>query len=189
MQTHAPTALAQTPPETDRAVDTASAKDPLAEIDRLMEQRHDEEQRSAARTAQLLVDRSDFSTQFIAICAEQVRPPMEAIIERLRRNGGGGLIEEDAEDVSRHRGHRLTLWMSLEGEIAGTPRQDRHPYLQLDADVNKRAVVLSEGDMWLGHGGNRSGKVGEWWLPEITAALVTKEALAILRRSVGQPTT
>jgi hypothetical protein len=165
----------------------APSQDPLAEIDHLMEQLKGEEQRSAARSAQLLADRSDFSSQFTAICEQEIRPPMEAIVERLRRNGGGGLIEEGAEDASRRRDHRLTLWMSLHGEIDGSPREDRHPYLQLDANVNKRSVVISEGDMWQGHGGNRSGKVGEWWLTEITAALVTREALAILRRSVGQP--
>jgi hypothetical protein len=170
----------------DLSADAAS-EDPLTEIDQLMEQRKGDEQRSADRSAQLLADRSDFSTQFTAICEQEVRPPMEAIIERLRRNGGGGLIEEAAEDASRHRGHRLTLWMSLQGEIDGSPREDRHPYLQLDANVNKRSVIISEGDMWQGHGGNRSGKIGEWWLTEITAAMVISEALAILRRSVGQP--
>ncbi len=170
----------------DIAVDAAS-EDPLAEIDHLLQKRLDDERRAAAHSAQVRTDRSDFSTGFTSVCEQQVRPSMEAILERLRRNGGGGVIEEGAEDVSRHRRHRLTLWMSLSGEIEGSPRQDRHPYLQLDADVDKRSVVVSEGDMWQGHGGNRSGKVGEWRLAEITAPLVTEEALAVLRRSVGQP--
>jgi hypothetical protein len=74
-------------------------------------------------------------------------------------------------------------------EIEGSPRQDRHPYLQLDADVNKRSVVVSEGDVWQGRGGNRSRKVGEWRLSEITATLVTERALAIVRRSVREPAT
>jgi hypothetical protein len=44
-------------------------------------------------------------------------------------------------------------------------------------------VTVSEGDMWEGHGGNRSGRVAEWKLSETTATVVTQEALAILRRS------
>ena len=157
--------------------------DPLAEIDSLMQKRVDEERKSTARGAQLLADRSEFSALFDTVCDEQVRPSMEAVIDRLRRNGGGGTIEELPEDEGRHRGHRLTLWMSLEGEISGSPRQDRHPYLQLDADVDKRTVSVSEGDMWQGSGGNRSGRAAEWHLSEITPQLVTAEAVAILRRS------
>jgi hypothetical protein len=178
----------QSAPVADMAVDPAP-EDPLAEIDHLLQKRLDDEQRAAARSAQVRTDRSDFSTEFTTVCEQQVRPPMEAILKRLRRNGGGGVIEEGAEDESRHRQHRLTLWMSLSGEIDGSPRQDRHPYLQLDADVDKRSVVVSEGDMWQGHGGNRSGKVGEWRLPDITATLVTQQALAVLRRSVREPPT
>jgi hypothetical protein len=159
--------------------------DPLAEIDRLMQARLDDERRAADDRARLAADRSEFSTDFESVCEAQVRPPMEAIIERLRRNGGGGLITERPEDRSRDYTHRLTLWMSLSGEIAGAPRQDRHPYLQLDADVDKRVVLVSAGDMWEGHGGNHTGRVGEWQLSEIDAALVTEEVLAILRRSIG----
>ena len=43
---------------------------------------------------------------------------------------------------------------------------------------------ISEGDMWDGHGGNRSGRVGDRPVDEVTGALVTGEALAVLRRSV-----
>ncbi|HVA76085.1 MAG TPA: hypothetical protein VNF71_16140 [Acidimicrobiales bacterium] len=175
-------------PSVEFTVDEAS-DDPLAEIDHLMQKRVDEERRSTARSAELLADRVEFSAQFSALCDQQVRPRMEEIIERLRRNGGDGAIEELPEDESLRRGHRLILWMSLDGEIIGTPRQDRHPYLQLDADVDKRSVSVSEGDMWQGHGGNRSGRVGEWRISEITPALVTKEALAVLRRSVRAPST
>jgi hypothetical protein len=162
-----------------------AGEDPLAEIDRLLQKRRDDQQQVSDRSAELRADRSEFSTEFTQVCEAQVRPPMEAILERLRRNGGGGVIDERPEDLSRHHTHRLTLWMSLSGEIAGSPRQDRHPYLQLDADVDKRVVTVSEGDMWEGHGGSRSGRIGEWQLSEITAALVTQEALAILRRSLS----
>lgn len=161
----------------------APTGDPLAEIDSLMQKRVDEERESTARGAQMLADRSEFSALFDEVCDEKVRPAMEAVIDRLRRNGGGGTIEELPEDEIRRRGHRLTLWMSLEGEISGSPRQDRNPYLQLDADVDKRTVSVSEGDMWQGSGGNRSGRAAEWSLAEITPQLVTTEAIAILRRS------
>lgn len=157
--------------------------DPLVEIDSLMQKRVDEGRESTARGAQLLADRSEFSSLFNTVCDEKVRPSMEAVVDRLRRNGGGGTIEELPEDESRRRGHRLTLWMSLEGEISGSPRPDRHPYLQLDADVDKRTVSVSEGDMWQGSGGNRSGRTAEWPLSEITPQLVTAEAIAILRRA------
>jgi len=165
--------------------DGAAAEDPLAEIDRLMQERLDDERRAAAVSARLTADRSEFSTEFEKVCEERVRPPMEAILDRLRRNGGGGLIEERPEDLSRNYTHRLTLWMSLSGEIDGTPRPDRHPYLQLDADVDKRLVTVSEGDMWQGHGGHTTGRVGGWQLAEVSASVVTAEALAILRRSIG----
>jgi hypothetical protein len=131
---------------------------PLAEIDRLMQKRRDDEQRSADQMAQLATDRSEFSAEFTTVFEEQVRPSMEAIIDRLRRNGGDGVIVERPEDARLKHNHRVTLWMSLDGEITGAPRADRLPYLQLEADVDKRLVTVSEGDMWEGHGGNRSGQ-------------------------------
>ena len=162
---------------------SATGNDPLAEIDQLIRTRRDEDEESADRAAQVLADRSEFSDEFKRVCDVQVRPAMEAVIERLRKNGGGGVIEERAEDLARNQAHRLTLWMSLSGEIVGTPRPDRHPYLQLDATVAKRVVTVSEGDMWQGRGGGRSGKAGEWQLSEITTALVTETILGIIRRA------
>lgn len=162
---------------------SATGEDPLSEIDDLMRIRRDEDQTSADHAAQVLADRSEFSDEFVRVCQVQVRPAMEAVIERLRRNGGGGVIEERPENLARGQAHRLTLWMSFSGEIVGTPRPDRHPYLQLDADVAKRAVTVSEGDMWQGRGGGRSGKAGEWKLSEITSAQVTDKILEIIRRA------
>lgn len=174
----------ETNPGSDEPVG-AGTEDPLAEIDRLMRKRMDDAKRLADMNARLAAERSEFSAGFSKACDERVRPAMEAIVERLRRNGGGGLIVERPVDVSLHHDHRLTLWMSLVGEISGTPREDRLPYLQLDADVQKRSVIVSEGDMWEGHGGSHSGRTAEWQVSEITHALVTEEALAILRRAVG----
>ena len=157
--------------------------DPLLEIDHLMKKRVDHERELAERSIQRLAERSEFSALFASLCDDKVRPSMEAIVERLRLNGGGGTIEELGEDECVRRGHRLTLWMSLDGEIIGSPRKDRNPYLQLDADVDKRSVLVSEGDMWQGNGGNRSGRAAEWRISEITPELVTEEAIAVLRRS------
>jgi hypothetical protein len=174
----------QTQLRTDSADSASSAEvDPLAEIDLLMYKREDDAKRHAEERAKLVTDRSEFWTEFAKVCDEQIRPSMEAIIERLRRNGGGGAIVERPENLAVRQDHRVTLWMSLAGEITGTLRVDRLPYLQLDADVQRHSVVVSEGDMWDGHGGKRSGKTGEWQLSEITEDLVTEEALAILRRS------
>ena len=159
-------------------------EDPLAEIDQLMQNRLRREKETADRGVQLLAARADFAAAFDKVCAQQVRPAMETILERLRSNGGGGVIDERPEDISQHHTHRLTLWMSFMGEINGAPRQDRHPYLQLDAEVDKRSVTISEGDMWQGHSGNRSGKSAEWQLEEITAGRVTQELLAIIRRAL-----
>lgn len=160
------------------------AEDPFADIDQVTRKSLREEQEAAQRSAQLEIDRSDFETEFTSAREHQIRPAMEAVLERLRRNGGGGVIDDRPQAFGQRRTHRLTLWMSFHGEITGAPRQDRHPYLQLDADVDKRSVTVSEGDMWKRQSRNRSGKVAEWQLVEITAARVTQEILAIIRRAL-----
>jgi hypothetical protein len=172
----------QSPVEVAAAV---VAGDALVEIDHIMQKRLDDETRSAEHSAQIRADRAEFSVMFTQVCADRVRPEMEEVLGRLRKDGGGGLIEEQLEDLRFDRAHRLTLWMSLSDEITGSPRQDRHPYLRLEADVGKRCVIVSEGDMWQGHGGNSSGRTGAWQLSEITGDVVAQEAVAILRRSVG----
>jgi hypothetical protein len=172
----------QPPSAADESIGAAE-EDPLAEIDRLMQKLRDDEKRTADQLAQLATERSEFSADFVTVFEERVRPSMQLIIDRLRSNGGDGVILERPENGRLSHNHLFTLWMSLEGEISGEARVDRLPYLRLEADVNKRLVMVSEGDMWEGHGGNRSGEVAEWKLPEITPAAVTQEALAILRRS------
>lgn len=171
--------------EASQTVVAAGGHDPLAEIDQLMQDKLRAQNEAAARSAQLQADRSDFAEEFTKVCDLQVRPAMETVLERLRRNGGGGLIEERPENAAQHHTHRLTFWMSFRGEITGSPRQDRHPYLQLDAEVDKRSVAVSEGDMWQGQGGNRSGKFADWGLIEITESRVIQELLAIVRRALG----
>jgi hypothetical protein len=159
------------------------AGDGLGEIDRLMEKRHVDDRQSADRSARRLADRSEFSVAFAKVCQDQVRPAMEAVAARLRQNGGGGLIEERPANLRLDQDHRLTLWMSLSGEVADPARPDRNPYLQLDADTSRRVVAVSEGDMWEGSGGNRSGKVADWQLGDLSGPRVTGELLPILRRA------
>jgi hypothetical protein len=155
----------------------------------MMAQRDQSEAASVQRSQQRQIDDDDFSRSFSERCDVEVKPAMEVVVARLRRDGGDGLIVEVDADVSRQRRHRLTLWMSLRGDIDGAPRQDRHPYLQLDADVTRHRVILSEGDMWQGQGGHRSGRVGDWRLEEMTAAAVTDEIMAVLRRAFGEVAT
>ena len=71
--------------------------------------------------------------------------------------------------------------MSLEGEIPAEPRQDRDPFLQLDADVARRRVDVWEGDMWQGQG--ISQQTVPWQLSEMSPANVTERIIGILERA------
>jgi hypothetical protein len=126
-----------------------------------------------------------FLEDFATACATGARPAMEAVLERLRHFGGDGLVEERSGGEVRFPNPRLTLWMSLKGPITGEPRLDRHPYLQFEADVEKRKVQVDEGDMWRGAGGHSSGRAGEWDVVELTPDRVTRELLAVARRAAG----
>ena len=134
-------------------------------------------------TADRLEAGHKFLEDFAAACAAEVRPAMDAVVSRLQQLGGGGVVEEHTGNEVRVRNPRVTLWMSLKGEIVGEPRLDRYPYLQLEADVERRKVQVDEGDMWRGAGGHSSGRVAAWDLSELTGDKVTKELLAIARRA------
>jgi hypothetical protein len=110
---------------------------------------------------------------------------MFAVLARLRELGGDGQIEEHPGGEARFRNPRLTLWMSLNGPIVGEPRLDRYPYLQLEADVERRQVQVDEGDMWRGVGGHSSGRVATWGTADLTKQRVTEELLAIARRAAA----
>jgi hypothetical protein len=110
-----------------------------------------------------------------------VRPAMEAAVDRLGQDGGGGRVQERPGDDRQNL--RFTLWMSLEGEVANPPRQDRNPYLQLDLDAANEQVDVWEGDMWEKQGSSHVGK--PWVLAEITTDSVTERIVAILRRSAS----
>lgn len=165
-----------------------SSDDPLAPIDEIEQRWLDGERFQAEEMDRVLAARSEFSADFARRFEEDVRPAMDAIIERLQADGGGGVILERPADEGRHFTHRFTLWMSLLGEIKGTPREDRHPYLRLDADVDKRSVEVWEGDFWRNRHGGTSRKVAEWTLEEMDGTHVEREAIEVLRRSAASDT-
>ena len=171
------------PSNTPTSSEDVASNDPLVGFDEILAQVAERENQEAERSEEELEERRAFLTAFKEICQSQARPAMEAVIERLTAHGGGGLIQEHPGGEPRFRHPSLVLWMSLEGEIVGEPRADREPYLQLEANVASRDIEVSEGDMWRGAGGRRSGPVGHWQLFELTKDRVIQELLAIARRS------
>jgi hypothetical protein len=166
------------------APDTAAASDvpdALEGIDQILEYWSDQRRAFAAREAASEASRLLFVRQAVEIADHVVRPAMEAALARLARDGGGGRIEERHGDATHSL--RLILWMSLDGDVAGTPRQDRNPYLQFDIDVATRRVDVWEGDMWEKQGSSRPSSPLQ--LSEITAESVTRRAIDILRRAAG----
>lgn len=161
----------------------AVVTDALADIGAVVAALKQKDAHSAESAAQVLEGRQAFFDEFREVCAAEVRPAMQAVVDRLRREGGDGLIEEHPGGEPRVSTPRLTLWMSLQGPIDGPPRQDRNPYLQLDADVVGRVIRLTEGDSWRGGGAGRSGSAGTWNPGHVTRALVVQELLEIVRRS------
>ncbi len=162
---------------------SALAADPLTDIGAVVAALKQRDVLSAESAAQVLEGRGAFFDEFRAICQGVVRPAMEAVLDRLRMEGGDGLIEEHPGGEPRVSTPRLTLWMSLQGPIEGAPRQDRNPYLQLDADVVDRVIRLTEGDSWRGGGAGHSGSAGTWKPADVTDALVIRELADIVRRS------
>lgn len=172
--------LASVPLDEITTVDDSSL---LAEIGSILGILNRQDHESEAAASRLLAARQEFFEQFQTICRTEIRPAMEAVLEELRQAGGGGLIEEHPGGEPRVSTPRLTLWMSLQGPITGTPRPDRHPYLQVDADVSNEAIRLTEGDMWHGGGAGHSGSAGTWQIADVTRAVVVQELLDIVRRS------
>ncbi len=166
--------------------DTESARpspDLLHEVDRIFETRAHGLSHSVERQSQIDTENIRLHDEFTSVCATTIRPAMQAFLERLRANGGGGLLEERSGVHGAGVAPRITLWMSLKGELIGRPRRDQHPFLQLDFDAAQHQVVLVEGDMWKGHGA--SGPVGTWSTSEITGSLVTASLLDVLRRAAS----
>ena len=181
-----PTGGSQAPPASagqDTPTDETPRSDPLAALDRILADVAQKDRLRAEQNAEEHDEMQRFLAEFHAVCDAEVRPAMAAVLERLRDHGGGGVIEEHPGGEARFRHPSLILWMSLEGEIAGVPRADLEPYLQLEADVEHRAIEVSEGDMWRKAGGKRSGRIGSWQLSDLTREHVIDELLAIARRA------
>jgi hypothetical protein len=153
----------------------------LEEIDQVLKTWSDQRHAFAARQAEIEATRLLFVRQAAEIADYVIRPAMEAALARLAWDGGGGRIEERPSDDTHSL--RLILWMSLEGDIAGAPRQDRNPYLQLDIDVATRRIDVWEGDRWEKQGSSRS--TSPWRLSEITAQSVTHRVIDILQRAAS----
>jgi hypothetical protein len=151
----------------------------LIEIDEIVDHRSHLRQQSTEERAHAEIEKEHFLQEFQDITRSVVRPTMERAIERLRQDGGGGLIEEHAAD-SLHKS-RVTLWMSMEGEIEGSPRQDLNPFLQLDANPVHRRIEVWEGDMVENQGTSRA--TSPWDLSEITSESVMDRIVHILRRA------
>jgi hypothetical protein len=151
----------------------------IGKIDQLVSHWSDLRQESVEKQAKAKAERDQFLKEFQDLTQAVIRPTMEAAVARLQRDGGDGMIEERQEDVF-HR-ERLTLWMSLQGQIAGSPRQDLNPYLQLGVDAGNLRIDVWEGDMWERQGSSRA--TTPWHLHEVTPETVTKRILDILRRA------
>jgi hypothetical protein len=162
---------------------TTSGTDLLAEVDLIFEMRSRGLDPSIERQSLADLERTRLQEEFSTVCAQEIRPAMQAFLERLQMNGGGGLLEEHEGVQGAGVAPRIRLWMSLAGELIGRPRQDQHPYLQLDFDIDLRQVNVSEGDMGKGRGA--SGPFDAWMASEITGARVTEALLAVLRKAAG----
>jgi hypothetical protein len=154
-------------------------EDPISEIDDILEHWTDRQHQLAEREARAQAEAKRFLEEYKELSEHVIKPAMEQIIQRLRKDGGGGLTWEGGSTTT-HR-PRLVLWMSLDGEIIGAPRQDLNPYLQLDADVAHRRIDVWEGDMWQKQGTSRS--TAPWQLNEISTKSVTERVVAILERA------
>lgn len=153
----------------------------LEAIDELMADYQVEEgalQRAFARAA---VERAAFVEDATSTLRHVIKPLFETVAARLAQDGGGGLVV-DTPPAGR-RGLRLTLWMSLAGRIAGAPRQDRNPYIQLDLDAEGRQVRVWEGDIWDGLGTSRPGSPLS--RSDLTEAVVLGRTVDVLRRATG----
>jgi hypothetical protein len=163
----------------DRSSSPAANPDPYREIDEALAVWSSRERAFAEREAAERVEREKFLRDFEELAKSVIRPTMESVIERLRRDGGDGAIEERRSDAFHTP--RIILWVSLEGEISAKPQQDRNPFLQLDADVAHREVNVWEGDMWERQGISRA--TSPWKMTEISSASLTERAVGILQRA------
>jgi hypothetical protein len=157
---------------------SAVGEDSLRQIDQIVDRWSHLRQESAAEQAHAEVERERFLKEFQDITNSVIRPTMEIAIERLRKDGGGGLIEERHLDTLHKP--RVTLWISMQGEVAN-PRQDLNPFLQLDADVANRRINVWEGDMVENQGTSRP--TSPWVLSGVTRESIMERIVDVLRRA------
>jgi hypothetical protein len=153
----------------------------LSEVDEILGQRRHRLEEADARAERTQAMRAEFLEQFAVQRDREAVPAMRAVLDRLRRDGGGGLIETRPGGEPRFAKPSVTLWMSLEGEIVGAPREDRHPYFRLDADPTQGSVEVRRGEMWQGGSTHSSGPVGTWQVADITCDRVERAILEVLR--------
>ncbi len=120
--------------------------DLLAEVDHIFAMRSRALTQSGEQQSQFDSAELRRHEEFSSVCTDIVRPAMQAFLERLCANGGGGLVEERSGVPGAGVAPRIRLWMSLSGDLIGRPRRDQHPYLQLDFDAAKQQVNLVESD-------------------------------------------
>jgi len=171
-------------PPTATGTPPASVADLLAGFGPVVAAVAQRDRDSAELTADKLEAGQKFLDDFAKACDKEVRPAMNAVVQELQKLGGGGLVEEHPGGEARFKKPRIMLWMSLEGEV-GVPRLDRYPYLLFEADIDVGKVQVDEGDMWRGAGGNRSGRVGAWEVPELTEERIVGELLAVAQRAAS----
>jgi hypothetical protein len=154
--------------------------DPLSEIDEILQ-----EHRLRTQAAQTLAERTDknqrhFLEQFSDLCQSEVTPAMRAVLDRLQRDGGGGLIQTHPGGEPRFAKPSVTLWMSLDGEIVGNPREDRDPYFRLDANAAGLAIEVRQG-----RGTHLGDPVETWPIEETTGDRIEQAIVNVLRSSAN----
>jgi hypothetical protein len=155
--------------------------DPLHEVDEILNERRARIREAQAQTERTQSIEQEFLRQFHDLCDREVAPAMQAVLDRLRHDGGGGLIQTHPGGEPRFSKPSVTLWMSLEGEIIGSPREDRDPYFRIDADPAHLHVEVRQGDMWEGGGTHSSGPVETWRIEDTTFDRVELAILRVLR--------
>lgn len=155
---------------------TSSQSPPIDEIDEIVEDWSERRHEEAERNTRAAVEREQFLQDFERMSESVIQPAMQAAAARLKRDGCGGLVEK-RPGVGPH-GPRIILWMALDTPVSDERREDRNPYLRLEADVSHRNIAIWQGDMWEKKGGG-SGPSTPMGLAEISAAGITKRVLEI----------
>jgi hypothetical protein len=159
----------------------SSKDDPLSDIDRMLRAVRARDWQLAEGAAFDLDSGREFLEQFSRLCDTEVRPVMEAVATRLSIYGGGGMVEMRRGGDPRARGPRLTIWLSLKEEIIGIPSPERHAYLSVEANADRRNISITSS---FGSPEARQDQTTAWPLPDLTQENVTRELTEIIRRLV-----